>query len=208
MKTFKTLLLTGGEIHDYKSCGQIIEEVLKKNERFVLTKVEDDLSVLEAPRLDPYDIIVFYYTLGTITDTQKNGLLNFVSGGKGFVGCHSAAISFCDCPEYCAMVGGYFISHPSYREYQVSVIDQEHFITKGLSEFMVTDEQYILDYDPRVKVLCSALWKGKAMPVAWTKTWGRGRVFYLALGHDANACRHEKFGLLLERGTLWAVGLE
>ena len=68
----------------------------------------------------------------------------------------------------------------------------------------MTDEQYILDYDPRNHVLASALWKGDAVPVAWTKNWGEGKVFYLALGHDASACQHEMFGVLLQRGALWA----
>jgi len=86
----------------------------------------------------------------------------------------------------------------------VSVVEPEHPITEGLTEFWVTDEQYILDFDPRVNVLCSALWKGTAMPVAWTKSWGKGRVFYLALGHDEKACNQEIFRLLLVRGTKWA----
>jgi type 1 glutamine amidotransferase len=43
------------------------------------------------------------------------------------------------------------------------------------------------------------------MPVAWTRLWGEGRVFYLALGHDAPACRHETFRLLLQRGAAWAA---
>jgi type 1 glutamine amidotransferase len=43
------------------------------------------------------------------------------------------------------------------------------------------------------------------MPVAWTKPWGdTGRVFYLSLGHDANACRNEQFAALLRRGSVWA----
>ena len=102
------------------------------------------------------------------------------------------------------MVGGYFVTHPRYRDYQVSIVDSEHEITEGLDEFVVTDEQYILDYDPRNHILASALWKGAAAPVAWTKNWGEGKVFYLALGHDPSACQHEMFGTLLERGALWA----
>ena len=47
------------------------------------------------------------------------------------------------------MVGGHFITHPRYREYQVSIVDSDHPITEGLVEFNVTDEQYILvDVDP------------------------------------------------------------
>jgi len=206
MQRIKTLLFTGGEIHDFKGCGEAIADALSKKEEFEVTKVENDLSILAAPNLDPYDIIVFYYTVGKITDAQKNGLLNFVASGKGYVGIHSGgADSFRECPEYQAMVGGHFVTHPHYREYQVSVVDSEHPITKGLTEFTVTDEQYILDFDSRVNILCSALWKGKAVPVAWTKDWEKGRVFYLALGHDKKACQQEIFRLLLTRGALWAA---
>ncbi|MCD6231093.1 ThuA domain-containing protein [Candidatus Aerophobetes bacterium] len=207
MRKIKTLVFTGGEIHDFKGCGEAIVEALSKSRKFEITQIENDLSILVSPNLDPYELIVFYYTVGKITDAQKNGLLNFVASGKGYVGIHSAADSFRECPEYRAMVGGYFVTHPHYREYQVSVVDSQHPITKDLTEFMVTDEQYILDFDPRVNILCSALWKGKAMPVAWTKNWGKGRVFYLALGHDKKACQHEIFCLLLVRGALWAAGL-
>jgi type 1 glutamine amidotransferase len=72
---------------------------------------------------------------------------------------------------------------------------------------MITDEQYILDYDPRVNVLANALYKGKTMPVMWTKPWGKGRVFYLALGHDPKACEQDMFKKLLIRGAQWAAGL-
>jgi len=205
MPRISTLLFTGGEIHDWKGCGDAIEDALKETGDFGITRVKDDLSVFEGD-LSSYDLIAFYHTVGTITDSQKNGLLNFVASGKGYAGAHSAADSFRECPEYRAMVGGHFATHPAFRQYQVSVVDTEHPITKGIVEFMVEDEQYILDYDPRVQVLCSALWKGAAAPVAWTKPWGAGRVFYLALGHSPDACRHEMFRLLFQRGAKWAGG--
>jgi uncharacterized protein len=204
LNPIKTLVFAGGQIHDYKGCGQAIREALAEREEFALTYVEEDLDRLVTPGLDPYDLIVFYYTVGEISDAQKNGLLNGVASGKGYVGVHSAADSFRDCPEYRAMVGGHFVTHPRYRDYQVSIVDPEHPITQGLTEFMIRDEQYILDYDPRVQVLAGALYQGKSMPVAWTKPWGRGRVFYLALGHDPAACRQEMFRTLLQRGAAWA----
>ena len=209
-KRIPTLLFAGGQIHDWKGCGDEIEKALRDDGRFALTRVNEDLDCLVAPKLDPYDLIVFYYTVGEITDAQKNGLLNWLAGGKGYVGIHSAADSFRGCPEYRAMVGGFFVTHPRYREYQVNVADPEHPIMKGLCEeqppeFNVTDEMYVTDYDPRVHVLAASLWKGTSNPVAWTKAWGDGRVFYLALGHDAAACRHPKFRELLVRGGAWAA---
>lgn len=205
MEKIKTLVLAGGEIHDWKGCGEAICDALNSARKFEVTYVKNDLAVFEPPGLEPYETLVLFYTVGSLTDSQKNGLLGWVASGRGFVGIHSAADSFKDCPEYRAMIGGYFLTHPKYREYQVSVVDPDHPITRGLDEFMVTDEQYITDYDPRVKVLASALWKGVAMPVAWTKSWGQGRVFYLALGHNPDSARDPNFRILLVRGTEWTA---
>ena len=72
-------------------------------------------------------------------------------------------------------------------------------------EFMVEDEQYIMDYDPRVQVLATALWQGEAEPVVWIKDWGKGKVFYIALGHARKECQNETFKLLLNRGALWTA---
>lgn len=199
----KTLVFAGGEIHDYKGVGGAAREALEAAGGFDVTYVEEDLDVLT--RLDPFELLVFHYTIGEITDAQKNGLLNWVAGGNGYAGIHSAADSFRGCPDYRAMVGGHFVTHPKYRDYHVSVVDGSHPITEGIDEFFVRDEQYILDFDPRVRVLASALWKGAAMPVAWTRQWGSGRVFYLALGHDRAACEHDMFKTLLVRGAHWAA---
>ena len=46
-------------------------------------------------------------------DSQKADLLSFVrDDGKGFIGIHSAAITFVSWPEYGKMIGGYFDGHP------------------------------------------------------------------------------------------------
>lgn len=205
MAQIKTLLLTGGIIHDWQGCGDVIESILQGVNELNLTRVNDDLSVLEAPNLDAYDLLVFYWTRGELTDAQKNGLLNWVASGKSFVGVHSATASFWDCPEYRAMLGGYFTTHPKPRPYQVSVRDDQHPITKDMIEFTVKDEMYIMNYDPRVDILAATLWKAQIVPVVWTTSWGEGKVYYLALGHDPEACSDENFKTLLVRGCLWAA---
>ncbi|NOY82852.1 MAG: ThuA domain-containing protein [Kiritimatiellaeota bacterium] len=204
MNRINTLVLSGGTIHDFRGCGQSIRAALREDDRFAVTYVEEDLSVFDPPGLEPFDLVVLYYTRGEVTDTRKNGLLNWLAAGKGFVGIHAAVGAFRNSPEYRAMIGGCFMMHPPVREYQVSVVDPEHPITKGIVEFMVKDEQFIIDHDRRANVLCTALHRGEARPVAWTKSWGEGRVFYLALGHTPEACRHEMFKALLQRGADWA----
>jgi len=204
MAKIKVLQFAGGEIHDWKGVGVEVNASLVSAGTFEVDRVNEDLNVFTKD-LKKYDVVVFHYTVGQITDAQKDGLLNFVASGKGFVGIHSAADSFRGSPDFRAFIGGHFVTHPRYRDYQVSVLDDKHPITEGLDEFIVTDEQYITDYDPRNKVLATALYKGVAYPVAWTKKWGKGKVFYLALGHDGNSCKNEKFKLMLNRGTVWAA---
>ncbi len=205
MNPIKTLVFSGGIIHDGQGCGYEIERILRADSRFDVTRVHEDLSVLESG-LDAYDVIVLYYTRGELSDGQRDGLMKYVASGKGFVGVHSATASFRDCAEFHAMLGGIFTTHPKPRMYQVSVANPENPITHGTEEFFVEDEQYILDYDPRVTVLASALYRGKAEPVAWTKAWGQGRVYYLALGHTPECCRHAQFAPLLINGSVWAAG--
>lgn len=210
LKKIKTLLIVGGHpIHHFHICGLEIEDILIKDGRFEVEKVEDDLSIFESSRLKSYDVIVLYWTGGEISDFQLNGLSNFINIGGGLVGIHSATDAFHNNPCYEAMIGGRLFMHKDFRKYHVSVTNSQHPITKDLDEFWVEDEQYIMDYDHRVNVLCSALWKGQTMPVAWTKKWGKGRIYYLALGHRSDAwhesdgCKQEIFKVLLTRGISW-----
>ena len=56
-----------------------------------------------------------FFTDGTLDmdDSQKADLLSFIrDDGKGFIGIHSATITFVSWPEYGKMIGGYFDGHP------------------------------------------------------------------------------------------------
>lgn len=201
----KTLLLTGGPVHDGKAIGDVVFEAMNMTGKFDITRVHGDLDALLTDRIAPFELVVFYWTMDQINESQKRGLMNHIAAGNGFVTFHSGADSFRGDPDYRSFVGGYFIGHPKYRQYQVSVTENDSPITKDIVEFMITDEQYYLDYNPQVNVLANGLHKGKTMPVLWTKDWGKGRIFYNALGHDAKACQQEVFQKLMIRGALWAA---
>ena len=58
---------------------------------------------------------MLFYTGGTLEmdDQKKADFLSFIhDDGKGFIGIHSATITFTDWPEYGEMIGGYFDEHP------------------------------------------------------------------------------------------------
>ena len=67
-----------------------------------------------AKNLDAFDAVVFF-TDGDLDmdDSQKADLLSFIrDDGKGFIGIHSATITFLSWPEYGKMIGGYYDGHP------------------------------------------------------------------------------------------------
>lgn len=203
----KTLLLVGGSIHDWNGVGTIIEKALNESGKFDVTRVNNDLNAFLPEKIAPYELVVFYWTLGELTAEQKKGILEHIAQGNGFATFHSGADSFHGDSDWHQFVGGHFVTHPHYRQYQVSITTVDHPITKGIDEFMTTDEQYILDYDKdKITVLGNGLYKGDLMPAIWVKSHGKGRVFYNSGGHDPKAADQPMFKKLLVRGCLWAAG--
>src|SRR5205823_11102030 len=47
--------------------------------------------------------------------------------------------------------------------------------------------------------------RGSDEPWTWTRTEGKGRVFYTAYGHDQRTWGHPGFHDLIERGLRWAA---
>ena len=108
------------------------------------------------------------------------------------------------------MLGGEFLYHPEHHEFRVEIVDQEHFITTRVPSFSVFDEMYHLkNFDPaKVTLLAKTTWQGKAMAMAYTKAYGKGRVSYLANGHTLQAWKHPEFRKLLLRAVAWSAGAE
>ena len=98
MDTVKTLVFGGGEIHDWQGIQPKLVAALEASDAFELATAQEDLDALLD--LDAYDVLVFHYTVGTISDAQRDALSSWLIGGKGYVGIHSAADSFRDDPAY------------------------------------------------------------------------------------------------------------
>src|SRR5262249_30903908 len=67
-----------------------------------------------AKTLKDFDAVLFY-TGGDLEmdEQQRKDFLSFIhDDGKGFIGVHSATITFTHWPEYGEMIGGYYDEHP------------------------------------------------------------------------------------------------
>ena len=157
-----------------------------------------------------------------LTDDNKKALIEFVKGGKGFVAIHSASWMCPNSkwPEYNEMVNGVFVTHPWSQKVRVIVEDQKHPASAGLGEaFEVHDEIYMFNPWSREKthVLMSldngsvdvtkkGLREDRDFGIAWCHPYGKGKVFYTALGHGKNVWVDERFQKHLVSGLRWTMG--
>lgn len=178
--------------------------------------VADDLDVYrDAELLAGTDLIVQCWTRGTLTEAQCAGLVSAVHAGTGFAGWHGGLVAtFNDSPDYLRMVGGVFLFHPEeFLEYQVRIDRAEHPIVAGLGDFTVYSEQYWMLTDALNETLASTRITPEAgghgsptvtMPVVWTRRWGRGKIFFSAIGHRIADLKEPTVRTLTQRGLSWA----
>src|SRR3954453_2813772 len=163
-----------------------------------------------AKNLNDFDAVAFF-TDGTLDmdESQKADLLAFVrDDGKGFLGIHSAAITFTRWPEYGAMLGGSFDGHP-WGVFDAPLIVEDPAFP-GLGHlpraFTLKDEIYQIKgfSRDRVRVLlrldagkidlsrAGGRRKDGDFAVIWARDYGKGRVLYNGLGHAREVWdRHE-----------------
>jgi type 1 glutamine amidotransferase len=178
-----------------------------------------------ARNLDDFDAVAFFSDGDLDMDeSQKADLLAFVrDDGKGFLGIHSAAITFTRWPEYVAMLGGTFDGHPWGVFNAPLIVEDPAF--PGLGHlpraFTHRDEIYqIKDFSrDRVRVLLR-LDAGKVdltrkgvrrrdgdFAVAWARQYGKGRVVYNGLGHSAEAWERPEMQAMWLELVRWSMGL-
>ena len=168
----------------------------------------------DAAALQAYALIFPCWTMGPLTPEQEKGLVAAVRAGVGLGGIHGGmGDAFRGRLDYEWMTGGHFVGHPYVGDYSVRVVDRTHPATDGLpAQFAYRSEQYYMLVDPGIHVLADTeyVYEGRSvtMPVAWTKAWGAGRVFYQALGHQPEEfTEFPEARRLTVQGCLWAAGL-
>jgi hypothetical protein len=214
----KALIVWGGwDGHQPKEVAEIFRELLAK-EKFDV-EVSDTLDAFaDAGRVKSMNLLVPVWTMGKISAEQLTPVLAAVQGGTGIAGCHGGMCdSFRESTEWQFMTGGQWVAHPGNDgvKYRVKMGPAKSAITKGIGDFDVASEQYYMHVDPAVKVLATTRFPtadgphagngAVDMPVVWTKTYGKGRVFYNSLGHSADIVKMPPVLELMRRGFLWAA---
>jgi len=185
--------------------------------------------------LRDFDVVVAAGNTGDwgLDDAQKAALLSFVrEQGKGLVVMHGALDANHGWRDYIDMVGGEFAGHPFNTPDKVLVPfpmvneSPEFPAVRHLPKaFRKQEEAYIirngsrgdinvllrldatkLDYSVHPEIE-TQLPPDHDFPIAWTKRYGKGRVFVSSLGHAAEAFGDPDIAQLYTEAVKWAAGL-
>ncbi len=199
------------------------------------TTTSVDAEVFTPDRLREFDAVVMNNTMlnvfgpPEVEETRMRALVDFVRGGKGIVGIHSASVwekdpSHAAGGEFRQLIGGRFRNHSWESEpASIRVEDPAHPLNAawgGKTALPLPWRDELFQFDPpysrdKVRVLVSLdlsemADKGqrpdKDYPLAWIQSFGKGRSFYSALGHNKNAFRDAPFLRLLQDGVQFALG--
>ncbi|QEH32604.1 Trehalose utilization [Aquisphaera giovannonii] len=231
----RRLLVVGeakGYQHDAITTAMVtLHDLGKSSGRWETTFRTDCRNITKKPlkyqvkNLDAFDAVAFY-TDGDLAmdDSQKADLLSFVrDDGKGFIGIHSATITFPSWPEYAKLIGGSFDGHPWGQFDAPLVVEDAAFPgMKFLSpRFTLRDEIYQIKgfsrersrvllgldaskLDLKVKGVRAGV---TDFPVIWAHPYGKGRVLYNGLGHRDEAWEDPGLRRMWTAHVLWAMGL-
>jgi type 1 glutamine amidotransferase len=213
-------LCTGYHHESIPLSERVLKEMGQKSGAFQIT-VTQDVGEFTTENLKNYAAVMFY-TTGELpfTDEEKSALVEFLKSGHGFVGVHSATDTFYMWSAYNQIIGGYFNGHPWHQLVTVNVVDPNSKLVNSLGKsFQITDEIYqISDFQAATSNILLTLDPSSVdqnargaqrryyrWPIAWTRMFGKGRVYYNSLGHEEAVWNDSRYQDMLLKALKWVM---
>ena len=225
---------TKGFEHDSVSAAMVAVYNMGQESGLWDTTLRTDTELLtkkdpgrNAKNLNYFDLIVFASTTGELDmdASQKQDMMSFIhDDGKGFVGIHAALDTNYNWPEYGEMIGGWFDQHP-WSTFNAPIINEDpdfpavrHFpegvceVRRDLPAQSVVARQgqraaqprsEPLDYSNNPRIHRT----DHDFAVAWSKMYGKGRVFYSTLGHTEESWKDPDIRKMYFEAIRWALGM-
>ncbi len=216
-KKIRALLITGDDVgaHPWREISETTRKALVDSKRFEVRVCEDPHILESETALKAYDVIVFMiYSVRVkmLPKEAQENLLNYVKSGKGFFVQHLATASFAKWEEFGRLCGRKWVmrtsGHGPRGVFEAKVVNKEHPITAGMSNFKTDDELYAkLQGTGKINVLVEAYsdWSKRTEPLVFTLNYGKGRTVHNAFGHDGKALMNPSVQKIIVRGVEWAA---
>ena len=173
----------------------------------ISTKQMEIVSEPPLPEIEPEPL---YW----ITAAQGRAVKEFASRGGGILFYHNVTYISPHNDDFRDVLGAVTEQHPPLRPFKVKVVNRNHPITRGVNDFIVTDEQHFVEYqkDPKFLLLQSVNENGlthknfgNKSAAGWAYDYGKGRVCYLAPGHVITALWNPEYEKLQQNAVRWLL---
>ena len=154
-----------------------------------------------------------------ITAEQGRAIRKFVENGGALWAWHNNSHTSIHNEDYKEVEGAIYTGHPPIRPFWVRITNHDHPITKGVNDFLITDEQHYVEYykDP-ADVLAISSYEGDGQEYTdntgrtshtcqsvWAYDYGKGRVCFMAPGHMISALWNPEMVKLQHNAVPWLL---
>lgn len=206
----KVAILTGNHPYDafsFNECFSSFSEII-----YHVQSIED-FCRNSGNYVERYDVILFYnMTQGIPLDepawnqVNKRALEDIAERGQGIFVLHHALSAFKEWQVWSEICGiqdrklHYFVDQDVHYE----IVDTQHPITEGMSNFNMTDETYTMPpAGEGSQILITTKHPNSVSTIAWTRHYRNSKVFCFQSGHDSKVYSNENFRQIVRQGILW-----
>lgn len=153
-----------------------------------------------------------------MTAEQGKGIKKWVQQGGSLWAFHNNSHTSITNQDYRDVEGAIYTGHPPIRPYKVHIVNADHPIAKGVSDFVVTDEQHYVTYDkdPKYVIARSINENGldytdntgrrsNTSESVWAYDYGKGRVCFMAPGHMITVLWNPEYVKMQKNAVKWLL---
>jgi type 1 glutamine amidotransferase len=154
-----------------------------------------------------------------LTPEQGKAIREFVEKGGSAWFFHNASYISGGNADFRHVEGALFTGHTGFRPYKMKIVNGDHPITRGVKDFVVTEEQHyvIYDKDPKAVLVRSVNEEGLEYKTAahgnqgatceacWAYDYGKGRVCFMAPGHTIPSFWNPEYIKLQKNALSWLL---
>ncbi|MHC4437377.1 MAG: family 16 glycoside hydrolase [Planctomycetota bacterium] len=211
----KVVVVTGGHDFEREPFFKMLDSMKEINYTEAIQK--DHSELFEDISGWDYDVIVFYSMTQEISEKRRKNFLRLLDRGIGIVALHHTMGSFQQWPEFRKIIGtkynlkdsdtGKGSSFKHDIDMTIKVVDRQHPITEGMSNFSIHDEGYKdCWFDRGNQVLLTTDHADSDKTVGWIRKYGKAKICTIQLGHDSKAYENRNYRRLVNRAVLWSAG--
>jgi Trehalose utilisation len=170
---------------------------------------EPAVTIVSDPPLPPMGPPEFW-----MKPDQGKAVRQFIENGGSALLLHNVTHIGLTNPDFRHVLGAAYAGHPPIRTFKVKVKNSNHPITKGVRDFVVTDEQHYMEYDKDKKdILLETVneegldyrGQGSTAPGGWAYDYGKGRFCYFSPGHLITVLWNPEYVKLQQNAIRWLM---